>query len=155
MSHLFFFNVKYCRKCGIKFWKKKKNEKSFHLKIWKGKFESLKNKILNFRLDEMNRRQWRIVTRPHYRLFTSGISTGDGEEMLARRYGYTGVHRGRCASGAWNKEEGKSSHMPENVNHVQVHEVLAYNTFNVIMLVQETMQKIVSDNLLACYIIYG
>lgn len=103
----------------------------------------------------MNRRQWRIVTRPHYRLFTSGISTGD-EEMLARRYGYTGVHRRRCASGAWNKEEGgKSSHMPENVNHVQVHEVLAYNTFNVITLVQETMQKIVSDNLLACYIIYG
>lgn len=37
--------------------KKKKNEQSFHLKIWKGKFESLKNKILNFRLDEMNRRQ--------------------------------------------------------------------------------------------------
>lgn len=45
--------------------------------------------------------------------------------------------------------------MRENVNHVQVHEVLAYNTYNVITLVQETMQKIVSDNLLACYIIYS
>lgn len=31
---------------------------------------------------------------------------------------------------------------------------LACNTFNVLVLVQETMQKIVSDNLLACYIIY-
>lgn len=52
------------------------------------------------------------------------------------------------------KKEGNASHMPGNVNHVRVHEVLAYNLFNVIMLVQETMQKIVSDNSLACYIIY-
>lgn len=36
--------------------------------------------------------------------------------------------------------------MPENVNHVQAHEVLAYNLFNVIMPLQETMQKIVSNN---------
>lgn len=45
--------------------------------------------------------------------------------------------------------------MPENVNHVQVHEVLACNLFNVITLVQEAMQKIVSDNSHGRYIIHG